>query len=301
MRIRHRSFLSLLIPAYFTVSGCADVEAQEHAHVEAQEQGLSAVKGGPWSDPSTWSGGAVPGEGDIVTIGEGIDVILDVSPPALNGMNLNGKLSFADDEDVELTTEWILMRGDLHAGSESSPHTRNATITLTNSVSDENINGMGDRGILIVGGTLSLHGDRENAWTKLAETAEAGSATIKVLDASEWRVGDEIVLASTDFDPRQAETRHISAIGGNTITLDRPLEYMHYGEITFDVDERGEVGLLTRNIKVQASADADDDWFGGHIMAMDGSTMTVSGVELTQLEQFDLRFGRFSGSRAELV
>jgi cell migration-inducing and hyaluronan-binding protein len=200
-------------------------------------------------------------------------------------MYLNGTLSFADDRDLELTTEWILMRGELHVGSESRPHTRNATITLTDNVPGENINGMGDRGILIVGGTLSLHGDRENAWTKLARTAEAGSTRIEVLDARGWRVGDEIVLASTDFNPRQAETRQIAAISGNTLTLDQPLEYMHFGEITFGVDQRGEVGLLTRNIKVQASADAEETWFGGHIMAMAGSTMNVSGVALTRMGQ----------------
>jgi len=288
MRRNNRLFLfSLLVPACFAVS--AGAQAQEHAeaheHAEAQGEGPSAVKGGLWSDPSTWTGGAVPEEGDVVTIGEGMDVVLDVSPPALHGMNLNGKLSFADDQDVELTTEWILLRGELQAGSERDPHTRNATITLTNNVPDENINGMGDRGILIVGGTLSLHGDRENAWTKLAETAEAGSTRIEVLDASEWRVGDEIVLASTDFNPRQAERRHISRIRGNVITLDQPLEYMHFGEITFGVDERGEVGLLTRNIKVQASADAEDSYLGGHIMAMDGSTMNVAGIELTRMGQ----------------
>jgi cell migration-inducing and hyaluronan-binding protein len=200
-------------------------------------------------------------------------------------MNLNGKLTFADDRDLELTTEWILMRGELRVGSEGDPHTRNATITLTNDVPDENINGMGDRGIMIVGGILSLHGDRENAWTKLAETAEAGSTGIEVLDASGWRVGDEIVLASTDFNPRQAERRHIRAIRGNRITLDEPLEYMHFGEITFGVDERGEVGLLTRNIRIQASADAEESYFGGHIMAMAGSRMTVSGIELTRMGQ----------------
>ena len=89
MRIHNRLFLlSLLVPAYFTVGGCADVEAQE--------PGASAVNGGLWSDPSTWSGGALPQEGDIVTIGEGMDVVLDVSPPALNGMNLDGKLSFSN-------------------------------------------------------------------------------------------------------------------------------------------------------------------------------------------------------------
>ena len=89
-----------------------------------------------------------------------------------------------------------------------------------------------------------------------------------MLNAAGWRVGDEIVLASTDFNPRQAERRTITAVNGNTLTLDRQLEYMHFGKITFGVDERGEVGLLTRNIKIQASADAEQTYFGGHIMAM---------------------------------
>jgi cell migration-inducing and hyaluronan-binding protein len=60
---------------------------------------------------------------------------------------------------------------------------------------------------------------------------------------------------------------------------------MHFGEITYGVDQRGEVGLLTRNIKVQASADAEETYFGGHIMAMDGSSMKVSGIELTRMGQ----------------
>jgi cell migration-inducing and hyaluronan-binding protein len=278
MRVLNRVFLlSWLVPAFFAVGGWAGAEAQE--------PGASAVKGGRWSDPSIWSGGAVPAAGDVVTIGEDMDVVLDVSPPALHGINLDGTLSFSNDADLELTTEWILVHGALDIGSEDAPHTRNATITLTDDVPDENINGMGDRGILVVGGSLSLHGDRENAWTKLAATAEAGADRIQVLDASGWREGDEIVLASTDYNPRQAETRVISAISGNTLTLDQPLEYMHFGEITYDVDERGEVGLLTRNIKVQASADAESSYFGGHIMALAGSQMHVSGIELTRMGQ----------------
>ena len=38
---------------------------------------------------------------------------------------------------------------------------------------------MGDRGIMISGGTLNLHGDRTNTWTKLASTAKAGSTSIR--------------------------------------------------------------------------------------------------------------------------
>jgi hypothetical protein len=244
-----------------------------------------AVSSGNWSDASTWAGGKLPGSGDQVIIGSGLDVVLDTHTPALGGVTINGKLSFADDADLLLHTEWIMVHGELEIGTEAKPFTHKATITLTDNVKDEQLMGMGDRGIMLSGGTLNLHGNRSNAWTKLTETAEAGSSTIAVLNADQWQVGDEIVLASTDYDPRQAETRHITAISGNTLTLDEPLQYMHFGEITFEVDERGEVGLLSRNIKVQASEDAAESYFGGHIMAMVTSKMYVEGVELQRMGQ----------------
>src|SRR5690606_39640610 len=122
------------------------------------------------------------------------------------------KLTFADKSDLELTTEWVMVHGELAIGTEARPFTHKATITLTDNVKDEQLMGMGDRGIMLSGGTLNLHGNRTNTWTKLSKTAEAGSNTIEVLNAAEWRVGDEIVLASTDYNPRQAETRLISAI-----------------------------------------------------------------------------------------
>jgi cell migration-inducing and hyaluronan-binding protein len=263
------SFLALAVPACFLLGGYTNAEAQEAL----------------WSDPATWPNGRVPGEGDAVTINTDMDVVLDVSPPTLRSLTIDGKLSFANDNDIELITDWILLHGELRIGSEAEPHTRSATITLVDNVPGENVMAMGDRGIMIMGGTLSLHGDRVHTWTKLARTAEAGSTTIEVLDASGWRAGDEIVLASTDFDFRQATKRTISAINGNVITLDQPLEYMHFGEITYGVDQRGEVGMLTRNIRIQASEDAEATYQGGHIMAMPGSEMYVSGVELHRMGQ----------------
>src|SRR6187397_1138375 len=251
----------------------------------AQAQGAGSVKPTNWSNPATWPNKKVPAAGDKVEIASGKEVILDVSPPALGGLTVNGKLTFADKSDLELTTEWVMVHGELEVGTEARPFTHKATITLTDKVKNEQMMGMGDRGIMLSGGTLNLHGDRTNTWTKLAKTAEAGSNSIEVLNAAQWRVGDEIVLASTDFNPRQAERRTISAVSGNTITLDKKLDYMHFGKITFDVDERGEVGLLTRNIKVQASADADKSFQGGHIMAMGASKMFVEGVELQRMGQ----------------
>ncbi|HTX25158.1 MAG TPA: G8 domain-containing protein, partial [Steroidobacteraceae bacterium] len=274
MRSQYRSFLfALLVPGLFLVSAFDVVAA-------AQETGSQAIKQELWSDPATWPDRKVPSAGDTVTIERGEDVLLDVNPPSLGGLNIDGKLSFSDKADIGLTTEWIVVRGELEIGTEAKPHTRKATITLTNNTPGN------DRGIMIAGGTLNLHGDRTNSWTKLAGTAKAGSTRIKVLNASGWREGDVIVLASTDFDPHQAEKRTITAIAGNVITLDQPLKYMHFGKITFGVDERGEVGMLTRNILIQASPDAERSYFGGHIMAVAGSKMYVSGVELNRMGQY---------------
>ncbi len=282
MRKHTLLILSLLVPAFLGLGGYAVLKAQQKTPASAKS----------WSDPATWPDNKVPGKDAAVTIDKDMNVVLDVSPPPLRSLTINGKLSFADTKDLELTSEWVMVHGELEIGTEAKPHTRKATITLTDNIKDEDMSGIGgtndrsDRGIMMMGGgTLNLHGSRTNSWTKLSKTAEAGSNSIEVLNAAGWRAGDQIVLASTDFDPHQAERRTISAISGNTITLDKKLDYMHFGKITFDVDERGEVGMLSRNILIQASPDADTTLFGGHIMAMVGSKMFVEGVELNRMGQ----------------
>src|SRR5574342_868867 len=83
---RHRSFLlASLLPAFLIVSVFAVVHAQE---------GKSpAVKQTRWSDAATWPDRKVPVAGDKVTIAKGQDVLLDVTPPALGGLTIDGKLS----------------------------------------------------------------------------------------------------------------------------------------------------------------------------------------------------------------
>ncbi|MEO8314403.1 MAG: G8 domain-containing protein, partial [Pseudomonadota bacterium] len=142
MRIQSRSFLlGLLAPALCLVS--------VSAVVEAAQQSSKATR---WSDAATWPGRKVPVAGDKVTIASGKEVILDVSPPALGGVTIEGKLTFANTADLELTTEWVMLHGELAIGTEASPHTRKATITLTDNVPEESMMGMGDRGIMISGG-----------------------------------------------------------------------------------------------------------------------------------------------------
>ncbi len=83
----------------------------------------------------------MPAAGDKVTIGKDKEVILDVSPPALGGLSIDGKLTFADNANVELTTEWIMLHGELAIGTEARPYTGKATITFTDNVKGEGHDG----------------------------------------------------------------------------------------------------------------------------------------------------------------
>src|SRR5688572_17729971 len=147
----HRSFLlASLLPAFLL--------AGVFAVVHAQDGRSPAARPARWSDAATWPDRRVPRAGDKVTIPADKHVVLDVSPPALGNLTIDGKLSFANNADLELTTEWILLHGELEIGTEARPHTRKATITFTNNVKDEDIGGMGgttdrrDRGIMLMGG-----------------------------------------------------------------------------------------------------------------------------------------------------
>ena len=89
MSKQHRSFLlASLLPAFLLVSVFAVVQAQEGRSPAARQA--------RWSDAATWPDRSVPRAGDKVTIAAGKDVVLDVSPPALGGLTIDGKLSFAN-------------------------------------------------------------------------------------------------------------------------------------------------------------------------------------------------------------
>src|SRR5690606_31845527 len=165
MRLQPGLYLvSLILPAALMFGpGAAAQDGHAHDHADAPADSRSSeVRTLRWSDPAAWPDGKVPAEGDAVTIARDMHVVLDVSPPALRSLTIQGKLGFSDERDIELATEWIYVQGgELEIGTEARPHTRKATITLTDNVPDEDINTMGDRGIVLMRGTLNLHGDRE--------------------------------------------------------------------------------------------------------------------------------------------
>jgi hypothetical protein len=70
---------------------------------------------------------------------------------------------------------------------------------------------------------------------------------------TDWKVGEQIVIATSSFSNEESETRIIKSItGGNLITFDAPLAFKHISETPqfggVDMPMQCEVGLLSRNV-----------------------------------------------------
>jgi hypothetical protein len=261
---------------------------------------------GLWSNPQTW-GGTVPKDGAMVVIPAGKIVRLDTDTAFLSGLNIQGTLIFNDGKDLKLASRFVLIDGGLlQIGTDVVPHKNKAIITLTGT--DENANVIGDGtmkmgtkflGTYMGNSRLELHGARRDAlsWTKLTANLAAGATSLNVLDdPSTWRVGDEIVIASSSFEPTEAERVKITGVSGKTVSFTPALKFAHWGSLqSFDgktVDERAEVGLLSRDIVVQGANDSAPGKFGGHAMMM-GAVARVEGVEFRNMGQAGFK-GRYS-------
>ena len=130
----------------------------------------TAVRAGPWSDPGTW-GGRLPGAGTMVRIPAGIEVGLDLSPPALGRVDVDGTLRFTPGERTfEATT--ILVGGALEVGTEQTPFVGSATIMLAGDTRSDPAHGMGDKvlGVHGTGRAPRASGSRAR-WTGARATA----------------------------------------------------------------------------------------------------------------------------------
>ena len=234
-----------------------------------------------WSNATNWPNEVLPQEGDEVTIPSNWNMILDIEEtPVLESLTINGRLTFAPTMDVHLRSKWIFIRaGELLIGSEEEPYEKNAEITL---------HGMTDSETLVISGTVSagnkilatvgdvkFYGKSRDKMTRLIAPVYRGDTQIYIDMPSEgldWEIGDEIYLAPTAMQFDHSDYAVIEAIEGSRITLTEPLNFYHWGDgrSTADeyngVDMRGEVILLTRNIKIKGE---DADGWGGQVLATD--------------------------------
>lgn len=139
-----------------------------------------------------------------------------------------------------------------------------------------------------------------------APITAADARTLDVANAVDWHSGDWIVVGGTSYSPFESEFAQLAAdpqsdgTGGSLLTLAQPLVYYHFGgadpgppspanfkatsATNWGVDERAEIGLISRNIKLTAAITPNDPaslHWGGEIIAYKGfSEVSIQGVEL---------------------
>lgn len=237
----------------------------------------------------------MPSAGTDGTIPPGTVVRLDSPSAAVRNLVVMGDLICAD-QPLALSAETIMVHGRFDCGSAFSPYLQNFTLTLTNTPPNT-----GEKSFEVMApGVLELHGAPRVSWTRLRASAAAGATTLQLADAVDWQQYDRIVLAPSTYltDPlgnliHQDEVAEIQAVqnGGLDLQLQAPLAFAHYGQNTpyntasgnFVLDERSEVGLLSRSIKIQGDSASEASGKGGHLMSMIGSTVHVSGIELYRM------------------
>jgi hypothetical protein len=112
------------------------------------------------------------------------------------------------------------------AGSPASPYRNNLTILLHGARGSWS----SSKAITCNNCRIDLTGTaRKVQWTELTATAEINATSITVKDdVSDWRVGDEIVIASTSFEHTEAERRVVTAVGAGLVHFaGQPLQFRH--------------------------------------------------------------------------
>ena len=268
-----------------------------------------------WSDLDTWSGEYLPKDGDTVHIPVGQTLVVDIDKsPILKAVLIEGSLIFAPSSSPThqrtFDAEYIFVSTNalFEAGTETNRYTSKLTITMHGTKESAQLPIYGNKGIFVRHGTFDMHGaERQHTWTELATTVEKGKNQITLNVKTDWSVGEEIVIAPTDFDRDHAETFKITGVDNSgtksVLTLNTTTTYKHYSgstsftannangvAMTKTLEMRAEVGLLTRNILYKG---ADDDsivkQYGAHIMLHSPGDNSLTGkisyVELTQVGQ----------------
>ena len=256
-----------------------------------------------WSNPLTWGDVGLPKDGDVVMVDKAI--LLDTETASLDTITIidGGSLVFSPDVELAKLTVGVVKIEDngslLIGGPECRFPGRAEVLLLGEAEVDSNL----VKGIYVEeGGTLEIHGEEKLPWTKLTSTLLPHSGVFDIQLADEplgWKMGDKLVIASTDYDNLQAEVVEVVECPpchhqlSCSCSVAGEVTFMHYGELYKGLNMQAEVGLLTRNILIHGDVADDNDKFGGHIKAFRGfRNFRIRGAELTRMGQYGIK-GRY--------
>lgn len=254
----------------------------------------SALK---WSLPETWQdvakgwGGynqTIPGPGDDVLILPNRTVLVDTDLPALRRLYVMGTLEFPVDRSNVLSVACLLVAGgELKVGSLKNPLEKEQRLLVLLRASEEIFCDHFDEirvdpGTIGVFGKLNLHSAYpKKSWVHLGADIAPGNERIIVDSVVDWQPHDKIVLSSSSYEPHEAEVLTVKEVKGHHIKVYERLRHRHIGSAHIMENGRhiplaAEVGLLTRNIKIQSDSSCRGRLFVGSFRK--SSREELSGV-----------------------
>jgi hypothetical protein len=245
-----------------------------------------------WSDPASWSRG-VPGPGQTATVTRTILLDVDARVAGVTIMP-GGRLVFDPRASRRLESSGnVIVRGrlELRPASAAVSH-----LLVFTGVRERGFAGGGmdvlarDVGLWVMGaGRLALAGAARRAWTRAAGSVAAGATRLTLReDPTGWRPGDELVITPTLAPDNEAsstayDTATVRAVGGRTVTLDRPLRFAHPAvDVGADAGtgrtQTAEVLNLTRNVRVEGTPR-----HRAHIFIRSSRPQSLAGVAIRHM------------------
>jgi hypothetical protein len=251
-----------------------------------------------WSAAASWAvkegeASSVPKAGESAVVPSGVIMIFDLAEsPILELLTINGCLQFLSDnsKDQHLRAHQIYVQGGkFEIGKSNVPYTRTAKITLYGEETADTItmDGATEAGNKLIAnnGEVKFYGSSRSREARLFEPAAKGATTVKVNTGLDWKTDDEIAFAPTALQHLHLDLAVVKSYNSSTgaLELKSALKYYHFGAATSTganykgVDMRGEVILLTRNIKIIGDKTEND--YGGQFITADATQLSATGEE----------------------
>jgi len=264
------------------------------------------IRSGSWNDPTIWSAGHVPTDGDRVVIAAKTLVAYSaVNNAHLNALEISGTLNFSAITNTRLIvgTTTVMPTGTLQIGTVSAPISSRVTAELI--IADQALNLTQDpsqygTGLLVLG-KINIHGaPLSQSWTRLAAEAKAGDTSVLLSNVvTGWKAGDTVILPDT----RQARSSDESAflagnlsvqleevtidhIVGNRVYLTAPLAYSHLGarNAAGTLEMLPAVGVETRNVVIRSE---NPDGTRGHTFYTARADVDIEYAQFADLGRTD--------------
>ncbi len=253
-----------------------------------------AIRSGAWQDPVTWGGVAIPGKDAVVSIPRGIEVVVrrqETAPAKL--VQVAGTLRLAPQTNTRLLVETIVVErsGAFVIGQAGTPVSEGTTaeVVFTDpgglGVTPTEADPEALRRGLVSMGEVGLYGSAKTPYAVVAgPVTRTKTLALAAPVPADWRVGDTLVLPSTQFrklGDLANEVREIESLAGNVVTVTRAWDAAH----RVDVSSTLHVANLTRNVVLRSENKAISH--RGHVMLMNCAASNVEYASFSALGRTD--------------